>query len=124
MTTWLYRVTTRRSLNMLRDRDRRAGLLALHTEHLQPCAPTADPADTQLCRELLGQLSPQLAAVAVYRHVDGMLVREIAEVMDLRERRVAQLLANLKRELATRTRDELDGRGAPSSPSSPRSVLT
>lgn len=105
LTTWLYTVTTRRCLNLLRNHNNRSELLQRNPDTLAPRAPAADPRHVQACSELLARLPRRLGQLAIYRYWDGMTVREIGEVMDLRERRVAQLLAQLRREIES-SRDE------------------
>lgn len=95
MTTWLYSVTTHACLNRLRNARTRARLLAIPTGERTE-QPSASVDDGVLVRELLARVPAELAAVAVYYHVDEMTQDEIASVLGCSRRHVGDLLERLE----------------------------
>lgn len=95
-TTWLYSATTHRCLNLLRNRKTRTRLLDQHGE-FQPIAGEPCPPDTFLVLvSALGELPDEVAAAAIYFHLDGMSYEEIAQLLGCSRRKVAELLASLR----------------------------
>jgi len=95
-TTWLYSATTHRCLNLLRNRRTQTRLLEQHGE-FQPIAGEPCPPDTFLVlASALSELPDEVAAAAVYFHLDGMSYEEIAELLACSRRKVAELLASLR----------------------------
>jgi RNA polymerase sigma factor (sigma-70 family) len=86
---WLYRATTHFCLNLLRNRRTGARLL----ENVAP-AVHAGPRSEALAelRKLLARMPPDVAAAAVYHHMDGMTHAEVAEVLGCSRRQVGYLL--------------------------------
>jgi RNA polymerase sigma-70 factor (ECF subfamily) len=92
--TWLYSVTTHSCLNRLRDaRTRRRLLHERATEMTEVSG--EDPERHALLRELLQRLPQDLAAVAVYRYLDGMTHDEMAQVLGCSRRHVGHLVERL-----------------------------
>ena len=86
---WLYRATTHFCLNQLRNRRTGARLLE--------AAPPPGPANASAellaeVRSLLSRLPPEVAAAAVYHHVDGMTHTEVAGLLGCSRRQVGYLL--------------------------------
>jgi RNA polymerase sigma-70 factor (ECF subfamily) len=91
--TWLYSITTRHCLNLIRDRKRRR---ELWEEKVLPEAETATEAakmgDIILSRYLLAEADPRQALAAVCVYVEGMSQEEAAEVVGVSRRSVGNLL--------------------------------
>src|SRR5262245_37656569 len=79
--TWLYSATTHRCLNRVRDRKNQHKLLR---ERVAPAMDleTTGGVDTATLRRLLAALPEELAAVAVYHHLDEMTQQEIADALE------------------------------------------
>lgn len=94
LATWLYSATTHRCLNRLRDRKNQQKLLR---ERVAPALDvhTSGGLDTAALRRLLAALPEDLAAVAVYHHLDEMTQQEIADVLACSRRHVVNLLERL-----------------------------
>jgi RNA polymerase sigma-70 factor (ECF subfamily) len=91
-TSWLYRATTNRCLNLIRNRQGRERIL-----HSVPRSEEALPRGEALAtvRDLLGRLPSPLADVAVYYYVDEMSQDEIAAILGCSRRHVGDLVARL-----------------------------
>jgi RNA polymerase sigma factor (sigma-70 family) len=100
LVSWLYTVTTNRSLKLMRNHATRARLTDAHAEQLAPREASA-PDITARLRGVLPQLDEALAQVAVYRHVDEMTHAEIAEVLGCSRRHVGNLVERLEAQLVT-----------------------
>ena len=86
---WLYRLTTNRCLNTMRDEKRRADLL------LENAANDIVPGDAEARAILLGILRlvpPSVQEMAVYYHLDEMTHEEIAELMGVSRRTIGNRL--------------------------------
>ena len=87
--TYLYRATTNRAINFLRDQRNRGRLL----ERQAPDQKLAQPADTRaIALDLLGRLPEELAVVAVHAFVDEMSHQEIADLLQCSRRHVGDLV--------------------------------
>ncbi len=85
ITTWLYRITTNTTHNLLRQRFRRNRVKAAFgwwlsggAEHLQ--SSHADVRDEAI--RLLQHLAPDLREVFVFYHYEGLTLQEIAQILD------------------------------------------
>lgn len=92
ISSWLYRVTTNRCLNLLRDtqRHRRLALLRMSTSASSAGAAQAD--NRILVRSLLAGAEVRCAEAAVYVHMDGMSHAEAAELLGVSRKTVGNLL--------------------------------
>src|SRR5204862_1056565 len=79
-TAWFYLRTTHFCLNWLRDNKNRARLRVERAEQLPISAP-ARGENVVLARDVLAQLPPELAEVAIYYHCDEMTQDEIAVLL-------------------------------------------
>jgi len=94
---WLYRTTTHFCLNLLRNRRTGARLL----ESLAPALPAGSRSEALAeLRKLLSRMPPDVAAAAVYHHMDGMTHAEVAEVLGCSRRQVGYLLERVPQSLA------------------------
>lgn len=96
---WLYRTGTRISIDMLRERRRRADLITDDT----PCG--ADPAAVLAARSALARIAhatpdDELAAAVLCR-VDALTQPEAAAVLNVSERTVRRLLERFDERLTT-----------------------
>ena len=98
--TWLYSATTHACLNRLRNARSRSELAARHGEALLPPSSWCAPEQAVAVRRLLAGLREELAAVAVYHHLDQMTLEESAEALGCSRRKVAYLLAELREHLS------------------------
>jgi RNA polymerase sigma-70 factor (ECF subfamily) len=103
VTTWLYAATTNICLSRIRNRRTRARLLDARGVGM---GSTVEPlGETRaLALDLLAELDPELATVAVYYYADEMTQEEIAEVLSCSRRRVGDLVQKLRGVLEKRWR--------------------
>ncbi|NUP09697.1 MAG: RNA polymerase sigma factor [Polyangiaceae bacterium] len=87
--TYLYKTTTNRALNILRDGRNRRRLLE---ENVVDGPPGETPEARVLASQVLANLPEELAQAAVYAFVDGMSHAEIAEILGCSRRHVGDLL--------------------------------
>lgn len=88
---WLYRATTHRCLNVLRDRRAGARILERHAA-AGAGARDARPDAIAEVRSLLGRMPEEVGAAAVYHHLDGMTYDEVALLLGCSRRKVGYLL--------------------------------
>lgn len=94
--TWLWRITTNRCLNRLRDAGRRRQLLAEHHDAVPGVlARHHDTEASTLLGELWRTLDPDLVRIGVYAYVDGLSQDEIAALEGCSPRTVGNRLAAL-----------------------------
>ena len=95
--TWLYRITTNHCLNRLRNERTRRRLLDERAADVPRARSSADPEVLLFVERLWRTLDPQVAQVGVWFHVDGMTHAEIARVLGVSPRTVANRLATLRK---------------------------
>lgn len=95
----LYKVTTHRALNRLRDQGTRRRLLELSPGSVMPGGPH-QPDDRARLRRVLALLPDDQAAAVVYHHLDGMTHAEIATLLECSRRHVGDLLERSRQTLA------------------------
>jgi RNA polymerase sigma-70 factor (ECF subfamily) len=94
---WLYQATTNFCLNLVRHHRTGARLL----ESIAPPPPAGSRAEAMAeLRKLLSRMPPDVAAAAVYHHMDGMTHAEVAEVLGCSRRQVGYLLERVPQSLA------------------------
>ena len=98
--TYLYSMTTHACLNWLRNRRNRERLLAGYRPGPEFIAARGER--RALAVELLAQLSPDDAALAVYLHCDELTHEEIAALRGCSRRHIGDLAARLQRQLQER----------------------
>ena len=103
ITTFLYRVTTNKCLNNLRNRTRRGKLLAQdaagRSEGAEPTAQASLEA-----AEVLRRLPERLARVAIYYYVDEMTHEEMSKLLECSRRQVGNLVSKLELALSRQKR--------------------
>ena len=93
--TFLYAVTTNHCLTLMRNRGTRQRIL---DDRVAPESAQSAPAtdtDAVAVRRALQAVDPELAEVAVYYYFDDLRQEEIADVLGVSRRRVADLLARM-----------------------------
>ena len=94
---WFYRTTTNRALNVLRGRSRRDAREQGVGERLIAFLPGSNPEAVRLLRELLSDLHPPaVAEAAYYFYFEQMTLDEIAEVLEVSRRTVANYLKKFR----------------------------
>lgn len=110
--TWLYRIVTNLSIDLMRKPARREAELhfALETDDadssLLPAAPDADPFDvvrrgqlSSRIQEALDQLPPYHRGVILMREVEGMSYEEMAEAMQVSKGTIMSRLFHARKKL-------------------------
>ncbi len=95
---WLYTITTRYCLNIIRNRKRRTELFDGHVAEVRHS--TAGPASASglvALQDILSRADAEQAKAAVYVYMDGMTHREAAELMGVSKSSVTNLLDRLKK---------------------------
>lgn len=96
---WLYQATTHLCLNQLRNRRTGARLLE---DRVAPAAGEAARPEAEALaevRRLLARLPAEVAAAAVYHHLDGMTHDEVAALLGCSRRQVGYLLERARESL-------------------------
>jgi RNA polymerase sigma-70 factor (ECF subfamily) len=89
-TAWLYRVTTNLCLNRLRDRNRRATILASQAAPEEAVRPSGET--RALVADILRRVPEELQEVALYFFLDELTYDEIARVLKISRRTVGNRL--------------------------------
>ena len=87
---WIYQATTHWCLNQLRKRRNRVRAVEAQSEDDRVASGSAEAMAE--VRRLLARLPPDVAAAAVYHHVDGMTHTEVAALLGCSRRQVGYLL--------------------------------
>jgi len=98
VSAWLYKATTHWCLNQLRKR--RNGTRLEETQPLGEAAAVGSAEAMAEARRLLARLPAQVAAAAVYHHVDGMTHSEVAAMLGCSRRQVGYLLERARDQVA------------------------
>jgi RNA polymerase sigma-70 factor (ECF subfamily) len=97
---WLYQATTHLCLNLLRNRRTVARLLENGVAARLPAAQRGGGEAIAELRSVLSRLPEEVAAAAVYYHLDGMTHAEVAGILGCSRRKVGYLLERAQRSLA------------------------
>jgi RNA polymerase sigma-70 factor (ECF subfamily) len=103
--SWLYRITTNLCLNTIRDRARRAQLLAANMP-AQEDSGQPTPEEQMATWQLLQRLPEGLREIAIYYLVDQMNRDEIAALLDVSPRTVSNRIVELRALLKAAIEDE------------------
>jgi len=96
---WLYQATTHFCLNQLRNRRTGSRLLG---DRMAPALAAAARSSAEALaelRSLLSRMPADVAAAAVYHHLDGMTHAEVAELLGCSRRQVGYLLERVQQSL-------------------------
>ena len=98
--SWIYRITINEALNLIKRRGRDA---PLHRDAVAPIAnperATSDAETVHTVYRALDDLSPEHRAVVVLKHLEGMSYREIANLLEIPEKRVKSRLFTARQSL-------------------------
>jgi RNA polymerase sigma factor (sigma-70 family) len=97
LSTFIYSAVTHACLKRIRDQSNRLRLLDEHGASV-PLHALRAPSPEQLVtlHRLLALMPEPLSQVAVYYHLDELSQADIARILDCSERRVSQLLENVR----------------------------
>ncbi len=95
---WLYQATTHFCLNLLRHQ--RTGARLLQARIAPAPAPGCRGEALAELRSVLSRLPAEVAAAAVYHHMDGMTHDEVAALLGCSRRKVGYLLERVQQSLA------------------------
>ncbi len=95
LTTFLYRATTNRCLNHIRNTKTRVRLLEARAGSEPEGA--SGPEERTIVRDLLQRLPDEQARAVVYYYVDEMSQMEISELLGCSRRHVGNLLERVRR---------------------------
>ena len=88
---WIYRITTNLCLNRLRQR--RAHPVVQDPDAVRALLDGArDPVDRRAILQVLAKMDPLTQQIAIYYHVDGMKMEEVAEVVGYSRKTVGKKL--------------------------------
>lgn len=97
LSTFIYSAITHACLNRIRDQSNRLRLLEEHGETAPLHAlRAASPEQLATLHRLLSLMPEPLSQVAVYYHLDELSQADIARILNCSERRVAQLLEDVR----------------------------
>ena len=97
---WLYQSTTHFCLNLLRNRRTGVRLLEHGVASRAPAATAGSSEALAELRSVLSRLPEEVAAAAVYHHLDGMTHAEVAAMLGCSRRKVGYLLERAQQSLA------------------------
>ena len=99
--TWLYQITTRHCLNVIRDSTRHRELIERHIRPWVPTSQHVDHESKQLLEVAWAGFSEELKQVCVYHYIDGLSREEVGRIMGCTGRtighRIAEIRATLNR---------------------------
>jgi RNA polymerase sigma-70 factor (ECF subfamily) len=96
---WLYQATTHFCLNYLRNRRTASRLLEAGIAPVMPAVTGCRAEALAELRGLLSRMPADVAAAAVYHHMDGMTHAEIAGLLGCSRRQVGYLLERVQQSL-------------------------
>jgi RNA polymerase sigma-70 factor, ECF subfamily len=95
--TWVYRITTNLSLNVLRTRRLREPVLAVVSD--EPASTTDAVEARQYVQKWLSHLTEREAEVAALLYVDGLTQQEVADVLGLSRKTIVREVEALRERL-------------------------
>lgn len=96
MLNWVYRITTRYCLNRIRDRKRRAALMAQHGPRQSALISRRSPEAMMTLRRLLAMAPELQAQAAVHVLLDGLSRSEAADEMGISRRKLGRLIDDFR----------------------------
>ena len=114
MGAWVYQLTTRHCLNLLRARRRRTtreeSVAVAAWQDRRPVDPYERYSAKDVLRSVTEGLDDLAQQIFVYRYLDGMTLEEVAEMTHRSVRTVTTRMRKLEQHLAARLRGELPRR--------------
>ena len=95
---WLYRVTLTRSLNMIRNRQRRGKLEKSQQMFLEDGCTTLPIDEKLFAHHVLSDVPTSLAAAGILYYINGMTQAEIGEVLNVSRRTASNMVSRFIRE--------------------------
>jgi RNA polymerase sigma-70 factor, ECF subfamily len=90
--TWLYAIATTHCLQQLRNSQLRAQKLAALAAEGASASDSPRHDERLLWEAILAQLDPDVARIALFRHVDGLTLEQVAAMTGLSRKTVAKKL--------------------------------
>ena len=94
--TWLYQITTRHCLNVLRDTKRQRQLIDLHVRPWLPVSEESQHESKELLEKAWQRFSDELKQVCVFHYIDGLSREEIGRVMGCTGRTVGNRIIEIR----------------------------
>ena len=94
--TWLYQITTRHCLNVIRDSKRHRALIDQYVRPWWPTSESVDHESRQLLEIAWEGLSEELRQVCTYHYIDGLSRDEIGRIMGCTGRTIGHRIVEIR----------------------------
>ena len=94
--TWLYQITTRHCLNVIRDSNRQRQLIDLYIRPWFPSAEESDHESRELLEVAWSHFNDELRQVCTYHYIDGLSRDEVGRIMGCTGRTVGNRIDEIR----------------------------